>query len=463
MPFSIPACASGLAQGQGSTEMRNLLTRLKSLRAYPSLTAGLVIILAFIAVSIATVIVMPYSEAIRLWRGGPGVWDENPRTAEPVWFDFFTSDKLSRTIKIASEDQGTMHVEPLDDETSLVRIELSFKYDYDSFPTEVSLFTNASVRLPISVIWYTPDGRAISITERRLIRRISDAYYISQDSELLEQLGNRLPHLGLFADPQDTERVLKGDYKMEVIAELPQGAYLSTKLVVYGEVHGLAGTDHRRRDIGVALLWGAPIGLLFGVLAAVGAQVSTFVLAAIGTWFGGKVDRAFQWLTQVNLIIPVLPVLMMVGYLYDRRIWTMLGLVIALNVFSASYLTYRAMYLQAKEAPYIEAAQAYGVGNLRMIFRYLMPRIAPTLLPQFVLIIPLFVFLEATLSVLGLGDPVLPTWGKVIYDAVGQGALYKGYYYWLVEPAVLLLMLGVGFALIGYSLDRIFNPRLRTL
>jgi peptide/nickel transport system permease protein len=75
----------------------------------------------------------------------------------------------------------------------------------------------------------------------------------------------------------------------------------------------------------------------------------------------------------------------------------------------------------------------------------------------------LFVFLEATLALLALGDPVLPTWGKVIYDAVGQGALYKGYYYWLIEPAVLLLLLGVGFALIGYSLDRIFNPRLRTL
>ena len=443
--------------------MRNWLTRLRSLRRYPSLAVGLLIILGFVLASTYAVTALPYSEAIRLWRGGPGVWDENPKTVPPVWFDLFTRDKLPRTIKIVSDDQAATHIEALDDETNLVTIELPFNYTYDGFPTELNLFSNAPSSFPISILWHTPDGRAISITERRLIRRISDAYYISQDSELLEQLGNRLPHLGLFADPQDTERVLKGDYKMEVIAEVPQGAYLSTKLVVYGEVHGLAGTDHRRRDISVALLWGAPIGLLFGVLAAVGAQVSTFVLAAIGTWFGGKVDRAFQWLTQVNLIIPVLPVLMMVGYLYDRRIWTMLGLVIALNVFSASYLTYRAMYLQAKEAPYIEAAQAYGAGNFRIIFRYLIPRIAPTLLPQFVLIIPTFVFLEATLAVLGLGDPILPTWGKVLHDGYSQGALYKGYYYWMVEPAILLMLLGVGFSLIGYSLDRIFNPRLRTL
>jgi peptide/nickel transport system permease protein len=187
------------------------------------------------------------------------------------------------------------------------------------------------------------------------------------------------------------------------------------------------------------------------------------LLAAVGTWLGGKADKTLQWLTQVNLIIPLLPVLIMVGYLYSRSIWTMLGLVIALNILGASMLTNRAMFLQAKESPYIEAAQAYGAGNWRIIFRYLMPRLAPTLLPHLVLIIPSFVFLEATLAVLGLGDPVLPTWGKVLYDGYGQGALYQGMYYWVIEPAVLLMLLGVGFSLIGYSLDRVFNPRLRTV
>jgi peptide/nickel transport system permease protein len=444
-------------------QMRKRLAGLKSLRRYPSMVAGLLIILAFMVASIYAMIALPYSEAIRLWRGGPGVWDENPKTAKPVWLDFFTSEKLSRTIRVTSEDQGILHVEPLDDETDLITIELPFNYDYDSFPTELNLFTNASTSLPVSILWYTPDGRVINVNDDRAIRGAPETYYISQDMQLFEQLGRRLPHVGLFADPQDDERALKGDYEMAVTAQVPQGADLSAKLVVYGEIHGLAGTDHQRRDISVALLWGAPIGLIFGVLAAVGTTLITFVLSAIGTWLGGKVDNALQWLTQVNLIIPVLPVLIMFGYLYDRSIWTMLGLVIALNIFGATMLTNRAMFLQAKESPYIEAAQAYGAKNSRIIFRYLMPRIAPTLLPQLVLIVPTFVFLEATLSVLGLGDPVLPTWGKVIYDGYDQGALYKGLYYWMVEPAILLMLLGVGFSLIGYSLDRIFNPRLRTV
>jgi peptide/nickel transport system permease protein len=77
--------------------------------------------------------------------------------------------------------------------------------------------------------------------------------------------------------------------------------------------------------------------------------------------------------------------------------------------------------------------------------------------------VPAFVFLEASLAVLGLGDPVLPTWGKIIQDANDNGALYRGYYYWILEPAVLLMITGLGFAMLGFALDRIFNPKLRDL
>ena len=445
--------------------MQNWLATLKGAKRYPSLVAGVVMITIFVAFSIYAVVALPYAEAIRLWRGGPGVWDETPRNAAPAWFDVFIEGDTPRTIVVRSGDTGTITEEAIGDGMKRAEIVLPFQYDYDGFPSELRLYSQAEYegsRQPATVSWHTPDGRTIILQEHR-IPRATDTYYISQDQELRTQLSGMAPHQGLFVDPNDEENPLKGEYRLILTTEVPQTAELDAKLVALGQLHGLAGTDHRGRDLLVALLWGAPIGLMFGVLAAVGAQVSTFVLSAIGTWLGGKVDRLFQWLTQVNLVIPVLPLLILIGHFYSRSLWTMLGMVIALNVFSASYLTYRAMYLQAKEAPYIEAAQAYGAGNFRIIFRYLIPRIAPTLLPQFVLIIPLFVFLEATLSVLGLGDPVLPTWGKVIYDAVDEGALYKGYYYWLIEPAVLLLLLGVGFALIGYSLDRIFNPRLRTL
>jgi peptide/nickel transport system permease protein len=114
-----------------------------------------------------------------------------------------------------------------------------------------------------------------------------------------------------------------------------------------------------------------------------------------------------------------------------------------------------------KESPYIEAAQAYGATNTRIIFNYLVPRIIPTLIPNLVTLVPAFVFLEAALALLGLGDPVMPTWGKIINDARLNGALYQGNYYWMLEPSILLMLTGLAFSLLGFSLDRVFNPRLR--
>jgi len=151
----------------------------------------------------------------------------------------------------------------------------------------------------------------------------------------------------------------------------------------------------------------------------------------------------------------------MVGTFYSRSIWLMLGVTIALSIFSGSILTYRAIFKQSKEAGYIEAARSYGASSARIIFHYLIPRMIPLLIPTLVSSVPSFVFLEASLAVLGLGDPVLPTWGKVINDAFSDGALYQGRYYWVLEPAVLLMVTGLGFAMLGFALDRIFNPRLR--
>jgi peptide/nickel transport system permease protein len=236
---------------------------------------------------------------------------------------------------------------------------------------------------------------------------------------------------------------------------------INAELVIHGQVAGWAGTDHLRRDIGVALLWGAPVALAFGLLAALGTTVATMIIAAIGVWFSGWADELIQRITEVNLVLPFLPILIMVSTFYSRSIWTILGVAVLLSIFGAGIKTYRAIFMQVKESPYVEAAMAYGASNNRIIFKYLIPRIIPLLIPQLVTLIPTYVFLEASLAVLGLGDPILPTWGKVINDARANGALYQGQYYWILEPAILLVITGFAFAMVGFALDRIFNPRLR--
>ncbi len=447
--------------------MNRLQRTLTELKRYPSAIAGLLIIVVLIAVSIYAVISIPYSEAVRLWRGGVDVWRDSPKNAQPTWVNLFRKDNLPKTISVSSQDQSVNKTtEVVSEDMTDISFSFTFGYPYDGFPQELSLFfeTKYEEKPPyISLTWLTPDGREIRIGDFSADRNYT--YRISLDEKLKRRLKGQLPEQGLFADPSSEQpRALKGTYTMQVSGVIfEDDADVDAELVIYGQVHGLTGTDHRRRDLMVALLWGTPIALSFGLLAAVGTSVVTMIIAGIGVWFGGWVDEAIQRITEVNLILPFLPILIMIGTFYSRSLWVLLGVLIILNIFGGAIKTYRAVFLQVKESPYIEAAQAYGASDWRIIFRYLIPRIIPLLIPRLVTLIPTFVFIEASLAVLGLGDPVLPTWGKVINDAYNNGALFQGHYYWFLEPSILLMLTGFAFALVGFSLDRIFNPRLRGL
>ena len=161
------------------------------------------------------------------------------------------------------------------------------------------------------------------------------------------------------------------------------------------------------------------------------------------------------------MILPMLAICVLLYALFSVSLWTILGIIILLNVFSSPTKAFRAAFLQVKENPYIEAAQAYGVSNWRIIFRYMIPRIIPVLIPQLVVLIPSYVFLEATLGMFNIKSNY-PTWGKVIYDALKHGVSW-GSRYWVLEPIGLLLLTGFAFAMVGFALDRILNPRLRSL
>ncbi|MFH7326409.1 ABC transporter permease [Desulfurivibrio sp. C05AmB] len=435
----------------------------RQLGRYPSALVGLAIIAFLVGIAVYAVIAIPYSEALGLWRGGDQ-WRMHPVNARSAWVDRLTGGGQPRTM-IVSSAAAVIEEEPFAGGRQM-RIPLAFDYDYAGFPSEINLFFSAAYqeRQPfVRLTWHTPDGEEVPLGGRRISRE--DRIAISQDLALERRLGE-VPHIGLLAEPGATvpERARTGSYELTVEAILfEEAAELAVDLVIYGRVHGPAGTDHLRRDLMVALLWGTPVALAFGLIAAVGTTLTTLVIAAAGVWFGGWVDAIIQRLTEVNMILPLLPILVMVGTLYSTSIWLMLGVVVALGIFSAGIKMYRAMLLPVRSAPYIEAARAYGAGDLRIITRYMIPRVLPVLIPAFVTLIPTFVFLEASLAVLGLGDPVLPTWGKILNDAQTMSALYNGFYYWVVAPAILLMLTGLGFAMLGFALDRIFNPRLRAM
>lgn len=448
--------------------MKEIKNALRELSRYPSAVISLVLITLMVAASVYTIIAIPYGEAIRLWRGSEEDWYKYPKQAAPAWMNYFSAKKQPISFFLNSTDEGNAQVEKQvetrADGSQKVTITYTFDYTYDYFPQDIVLYADsnyASKKTLLSVVWLTPDGRKINVTSLSILQH--ETYRLSQDEKLERILRNK-PMVGLFADPaaKDNPVPLKGTYQMIVTGSVfDPVAGFDVELVCHGTLYGWAGTDFMRRDLMIALAWGMPIALAFGLLAALGTTVTTLIIAAIGTWYGGWVDEAIQRVTEINSVLPFFPILIMIGTFYSRSIWLILGATILLGIFGLGIKNFRAIFLQIKESPYVEAARSYGASDWRIIIRYLTPRVIPLLIPGLVTLVPTYVFLEASLAVLGLGDPFIPSWGKIINDARTNGALFEGLYYWILEPAALLLITSLAFALLGFALDRVFNPKLR--
>jgi len=452
---------------------------LREIARYPLAVVGVMIIFLMIGVSIYTVFAIPYPEAVHLWQANRPQSRGLPENARPTWINFFRSKDLPPNIVLSSQ-AGTAIKKVISAEGGVKKITLlySFKYPYGDFPKDLAIDFNSqfTAKRPfVTLTWKTPDGRKFDLGSFSL--KPLQTFVLSQDApkELLDPEKNQQKFLMggqgghpavevLFANPNfEQPTPVAGRYLLQIDGLVFEDeSDLDAEMILYGGVYGLAGTDHMRRDLMVALLWGAPIALAFGFLGAIATTLTSMTLAAAGVWFGGRVDQVIQRMADINMIIPVLPVAIMVFYLYSQSIWVVLTVVVILNVFSSAIKNYRAAFLEMKDAPYIEAAKAYGSSNWRIIFRYMIPRILPLVIPQMIILIPTYVCFEATLAFLNVSEPNMPTWGKVIYDAVQKGA-FQGNLYWVLEPVGLIVLTGLSFAMFGFALDSIFNPRLRKI
>src|SRR5690349_4852351 len=446
-------------------KMNAMKNSFQKLLYYPSAIVGILMILLLVFTAVYAMIKIPYREAIRLWRGGEEVWYQNPKFAPPAWINLFSAKKYAESFSARTTD-GTMtkEVTPGAKGTSTMSAAYTFNFSYDYLPQDMILYLTSTYQAKepfISVEWLTPDGRKIRIVNTALSQK--QTYRFSQDTKLQTKLKTDNVIQALFSDPK-THNLTRGKYQLLITgATFEPKSDVNVEFVFHGQVYGLAGTDQARRDLVVPLLWGAPVALAFGLIASLGTSVLTMVIAAVGTWYGGWIDELIQRITEINLVLPFFSILIMIGTFYSRSIWVILGATILLSIFTGAIKAYRSIFVQVKESMYIEAARAYGASGPRIVFLYLIPRMIPLLIPGLVSSVPAFVFLEASLALLGLGDPVLPTWGKIIEDANSNGALYRGYYYWILEPATLLMLTGLGFAMLGFALDRIFNPKLREI
>jgi peptide/nickel transport system permease protein len=232
------------------------------------------------------------------------------------------------------------------------------------------------------------------------------------------------------------------------------------KAIVLGGCYGIVGTDNMGRDLWMGLMYGIRWALIIGFSVSIMSVLIGGIYGVVGGYFGGKTDEIMLRTAQVFYSIPVLPILILLAVIFRPSIWNVISMLIIFGWPSTALVT-RSMALQIKEETYVEAAKAIGSSSSRILFRYILPQVLPYLFASIALSVPGAILTEASLSFLGLGDPSIVTWGRILNEAEVAGATINGYWWWVLPPGLMITIVGMTFILIGQALDLILNPKLR--
>jgi len=223
----------------------------------------------------------------------------------------------------------------------------------------------------------------------------------------------------------------------------------------------LLGTNDIGQDILSELIFGARISLAIGFLAALVAIAIGTTVGIIAGYFSGLVDTILMRAVDVVLVIPFLPLMILLAAYLGPSFWNII-IVIGVLVWARPARVLRAQVLSMRTLNYIEAARALGAPTGRILRLHILPGVLSLSLAQFILAASNSILIEAALSFLGLGDPTAKSWGSILYYAQVRSAFLSGAWVWWVLPPGLVITLAVlGFALTGFALEEVINPRLR--
>jgi peptide/nickel transport system permease protein len=323
--------------------------------------------------------------------------------------------------------------------------------DWDKLPPEIfalSGMINADPEKEVNIIWTTPEGQQILETLSG-----SSVYWINMDGRDMifkQKLG--LPLIGKSVDhlfPSQGKYSIRteGADHTELVLSLPGGR------------QGVLGTDQRGRDVLTLLLYGIRTSLTVGISATIIASLLGLGLGLATGYIGGWFDAFVMRIVDILLSIPTLPIMMVLAGIWGKGLWQ---LVLILSIFSwmGTARSVRSLVLTVRESPWVEGLRALGAKRRYIIRRHLVPEAAPILLANVALGVPSAILAEAGLAFLGLSDPRLISWGRMLHEAHSFGAFTEGAWWLLLPPGLGIVALCLIFMDIGRYLEEKIDPRL---
>jgi len=219
------------------------------------------------------------------------------------------------------------------------------------------------------------------------------------------------------------------------------------------------GTDHLGRDVYSRVLYGAIVALEVSAISVLLSSIVGTVLGLFSGYSGGKMDRVFSMVMDSVYAFPGLILAIAIAAMMGPGLVNM-SIAIAVVYIPTYFRMIRGQVLQTREQLYVEAARALGAKNSTILFRYIFANIMPSLVVVLSLNVADAILTEAGLSYLGLGiPPPTPDWGFDL--SKGKSYLPGGYWWMITFPGIMILIVVLGFSLLGEGLNEILSPRLR--
>lgn len=425
---------------------------------------GMGMLALFAFASIYVFLTFPDNFGDDVWNN-PRYWADNPKAVPPVWVAWFDDSKAEHLTQEAREPAK----QPTANGQQLFRYELPFSRNTATNPSFIS-FTVSDVvfeDIPPSVEVYLVEGeQEVFLWQHTFGGRFPGEQGTAvryQDEPFRENITasavvrERLEEFfaSLRAGGQN-------EFTVVVEAQLARvsDSMGAVKIVVGGDVYGILGTDTVGRDIWQGILYGIPIALFIAIASALLMVSIGVVLGGISGYFGGVVDTLIQRFVDVIANVPLLPIMIFLIFVFGSRLIYVI-LILGFVGWTGLAISLRPLIRQVKTSGFVEALEARGYSNWRILFRHVLPQAFPYILANFIFALPTAILTEAGLSFLGLGDASVPTWGQMLQQGFNTGAQYLGYWWWIVPPGLAIIVTTVTFYLLFAAVEHLAEPRMK--